>query len=66
MSISDDFTMLQSATSEALQHSRGNQFDIPHIKKEASHRGGNKIIAVMCESETILKDYESIFALRGK
>ena len=37
---------------------RGNDFKIPHLKKQVHRRAGKPIVNVTCDAETILKAHE--------
>ena len=56
----DNFITLKTVMKTVLQFEGGNDFRIPHIKKQARRKAGNEITEVHCGPETILKANEFI------
>ena len=49
---------LQAGFREILRSNGGNDFKIPHLKKQVHRRAGKPIVNVTCDAVTILKAHE--------
>lgn len=57
-SLLDNFITIQAVFREILRSNGGNDFKIPHLKKQVHRRAGKPIVNVTCDAETILKAHE--------
>ena len=54
-SLYDNFITLQAVFREILRGDGGNDFKIPHLKKQYMRRAGKEVTKATCDGETILK-----------
>lgn len=62
----DNFITLHAVMNEIMRSDGGNDFSIPHLKKQVRRRSGNEVAQVHCDAETILKAHEFIDKARAE